>query len=505
MMQPVEGFERGRSELLSPNKQKVSTLPPTSFPQFFNDVDPYSGQDLRFYGGDRFASSLMHRQVNSVRQIVFGATAEAVSEATRPFRKQIAGAGLGAAIGNALSSRLYQGIIEGASILPGKAVLIGGGAAIGLLFGHGPSLLSDLYWTILGNFGYYRAPKEFNKIKPSSKKNPDGAIPYGDLILDPEDSSSIQIRGIMQSILAGNPLHNGIFYGDAGTGKSSVVQSFSHVPGYEVYAVSAGEMDFKAFENLTKWLKATAKNKRKILLDISEGERLLEKIALSDQFKEYFKTEYSSSQENYAIIFSCNYNYVVSAALEAISEDPAMARRMADRVKFSAPGPVVRVALLYRSVNKTLENKEFSREIGSHVFFEKAIFSDKNYLQEVVVPNTEGLSHDQLLTLGEKLVYLYFEAKKDEKEDLKTHLAKFSYLSENEEALKNPKPIDKLTQYLSNHKTETKWLKEQRTKEFHKSMDREAEDLPLLKLQLERRKLIQEIQSGDFSEAVKNP
>lgn len=452
-------------------------------------------------GGSKSDSAdFLKDQATMLKGMVYQSGKTGLTEATKPFGSEITGGILGYSLGRLACNAPP---LKNVSIFQGSADICGyfvGGvfATIGVMLAHGPvRLATNMYWGFWQQFGYYRRPDGIEKVHPRSKKYPDGAIPYEDLVFDPSDPASIKIRSTVKSMLAGNRLRNAIYYGDAGTGKSSAVQSFSHIPGYEVYSISGSEMTLEEFQQLTRWLRTSAKSSRKILVDISEADNILFSIATDQKFKIYFKQFYAASQENFALFFSCNYNREVNVALATISKDQALARRIEDRIRFSVPSAAVRVSLLLRRILEILQEDKFINDTNMLEFFEQEFFDDTTFLRNFVIPGTQGLSHSQVLILGEKLVYLYLEAREELEEGIPSSLKRFQHI-DTEQTIEIQSPKDKIKTYLSNRKSEDTWLREEKAKLIKQDMDAILEELPLLELQAKYRSLREAARTGNI-------
>ena len=366
--------------------------------------------------------------------------------------------------------------------------------AFGAISGWGPAnFLDDLQWSVRGLFGQVRPVEGLARIYPCD------AVRYDRLVFDQEDPASLWVKSIASSMKAKQPMENGVFYGDAGTGKTSVVHSFAHIPGYEVWSVTAAKMDLNQFKLLTRWIKHNAKPNRKILVDISEGDNLLWQLAFNSEFKAFFKQNYQSKQDNYALIFSCNFSMQVAQALKNLSMATETGRRLGARVRFTVPGPVVRLRLLYASIKKAISHRRFYGEVSQQVaeekqartlkFFEEKILQDSAVMEEVVL-YTDGLSHDEMIVLGHNLVYLYKEAIAEQKQALEEQESDdwtlFNGYAKHKSTRSLLDPEQKIIAFIKASKTVTEWVAREREELVKKEMDEIKANIPLLRLQAMR-------------------
>ncbi|MCB9229428.1 MAG: hypothetical protein H6618_07440 [Deltaproteobacteria bacterium] len=388
------------------------------------------------------------------------------------------------------------------SILPAM-----GGAALAF----GPArLLHKAKWWAKGLFGHAEPPEGLVQIHPKSAQHPDGALQYSELIFDPDDAASLQIKSSIRSMQRRQPLRNAIYFGDAGTGKSSAVQSFAYIKGYEVWSITAAKMDLDTFKQLTRWLQKTSSKNRKILVDVSEGDDILYNIALKEEFRNFFKNQYKSEQENYALIFSCNFSNKVGAALKIITDTEELARRFSDRIRFSVPGPAVRYKILKRSLERNVlkfhdvypDDHELAYFNQSSIadFFKNSILKNKEFITEDLIPATEGMSHDQMNILGAKLPDIYLVASRERQLYLMSQQqaeeadSEYSFIigDRTQDSISSHSPLDRIRLYLNNKRSEPEWIDAKQRELVERSMRDIEASLPLLRLQAEKQRLILE-------------
>ena len=374
---------------------------------------------------------------------------------------------------------------------------------------------SNFGWGVANLFGFYKIPKGLVQVHAKSKKHPDGAQPFSSLTFDHTDEAKLHVESTVRSIRQGDPLRNAIFYGDAGTGKSAVARSFAHLKGFKVYSVSGHRMGLSpprgdrknkedaSFSEITEWLKRASNKNNKIILDISEGDSLLAKIAHNDHFHNFFKKNYESSQENFALFFSCNFNADVGGALKKISETSELDRRFKDRINFKTPSAKVRMLLLKNSITdtiislsskKTIEDKSIFFEVND--FFD-SIFSNRQLIKGDFVTNTENYSHDHMIKLGQKLVQVYVIARLDELRGVDPRLTEFDYIDDMES--KYAQPLDQVLAVLRRPYGDSEWV-QNKTEEFIEKQHQDTvKQIPLMKKQQEYNNLQRALQSGNFN------
>lgn len=375
---------------------------------------------------------------------------------------------------------------------------------------------SKLGWGAAGLFGYHKTPKGLSQVNVKGKKHPDGAASFSSLTFDHTDEAKLHVESTFRSIQQGDPLKNAIFYGDAGTGKSAVSRSFAHLKGFKVYSVSGHQMNLErgrpirgqkqdetaTFKEITEWLKRVSNKNNKIILDISEGDFLLNKIASNSGFQNYFKKNYESSQENFALFFSCNFNAEVGEALKKISETSELDRRFKDRINFKTPSAKVRMLLLKNSITDTIINLSSKKSSeNKSIFFEVSnffdgVFSNHQLIKDDFVPSTEGYSHDHMIKLGQKLVQVFAIARLDELRGIDPRLTEFDYIDDKES--KFAEPLDQVLAVLKRPYGDSEWV-QQKTIEF---MEKQQEDfekkIPLLEKQRKFLELQRLVQTGNY-------
>lgn len=371
------------------------------------------------------------------------------------------------------------------------------------------SAFSSVYWGGASQFGHYKVPTGLVQVHVKGKKHPDGAIPFDSLTFDHTDEAKLHIESTVKSIQQGDPLKNAIFYGDAGTGKSAVARSFAHLKGFKVYSVSGHKMTLErskyghaSFKEITNWLKKASNKDNKIIIDISEGDSLLRNIAERDDFQNYFKKNYDSSQENFALFFSCNFNHHVGEALKKISETSELDRRFKDRVNFKTPSAKVRMLLLKNSITDTIINfssKKMNEDKSIYFdvtnFFD-GVFANHQLIKEDFVSSTEGYSHDHMIKLGQKLVQVFVIARVDQLQGIDPRLAEFDYIDDIES--KPADPLDQVLAVLRRPYGDSDWVQE-KTKQFvEKQMEDIKGQIPLLKLQREYHDLLNAVHAGNY-------
>lgn len=381
---------------------------------------------------------------------------------------------------------------------------------------------SNQSWWVASWFGFHKIPTGLVQVMPKSKKHPDGAIPFSSLTFDHYDEAKLHIQSTVRSITQGDPLKNAIFYGDAGTGKSAVARSFAHLKGFKVYSVSGHEMDLyktkqnrnakftrsspekPSFQEITEWLKKASNKNNKIIVDISEGDHLLTQIATNPKYQNYFKQSYESSQQNYALFFSCNFNVQVGNALKQISETSELDRRFKDRVNFKTPSGKVRMLLLKDSINNTIFNlsSKSSKKQDKSIYFEASSFFDDIFLNRGLIKsdfigNTEGYSHDHMIKLGQKLVQVYAISRYDQLTGLDPRLNEFNYIDNKVTAAADP--LEQVLAVLRRPYGDSEWVMKKTEELIEKRHADVVKQIPLLKKEQEFQNLQRAIQSGNYN------
>ena len=393
------------------------------------------------------------------------------------------------------------------------------------------SFASNQSWKLAGLFGYHKVPTGLAQVMPRSKKFPDGAVPFNRLTFDHYDEAKLHIQSTVRSIQQGEPLKNAIFYGDAGTGKSAVTRSFAHLKGFKVYSVSGHEMLLErsappknkdsrfydqyikdlnkpSFQEITEWLKKASNKNNKIILDISEGDYLLNKIAMGGtpgvkpDFLNFFKQSYESSQQNFAIFISCNFNIGVGQSLKTISETSELDRRFKDRVNFKTPSAKVRMLLLKDSITNTIfdlsaksSKQNRSLYFEANGFFDD-LFLDRDLIKTDFIASTEGYSHDHMIKLGQKLVQVYAIARHDQLTGLDPRLNEFDYIDNT--VTKPAEPIDQVLAVLRRPYGDYEWVMKKTEELLQKKQDDYIKQIPLLQKEAKLHALQRALQSGNY-------
>ena len=346
--------------------------------------------------------------------------------------------------------------------------------------------------------GYYIVPGGLTEVKPRSAKHPDGALRYDSLTHDPFDSSSAKIRSTFNAISKGEPIKNGIYYGEAGTGKTASVRSFSHLPNFKVYSIDAKEVNLEKFSEITIWLKNASSKSRRIIIDFSEGDDMLFDIAYGgyeSSLKDYFKRNYDRVQAHYGIIFSCNYNLTTSYALKAIGKEEELRRRIEDRIEFKLPTEKVRLSLLQQSVNETLD-KRFQDDEEILGYFQNDFFRNTDILVDHVVPTTADMSHSRILSLGEKLVFLFDESRSSYNNGVSDKISQFDFIDGKTSTIDNP--TTQITKYLHDKKMEREWIQNQESKLMDDKIEELEQKIPLLIKQNQVKGLEKSLENGTY-------
>lgn len=369
--------------------------------------------------------------------------------------------------------------------------------------------------------GRAHKPEGMTRVYPKSDKHPDGAQHFNSLEFDKSSPAGQNIIASRRSALAGDALKNGIYYGDAGTGKSSFVRSFAHEKNFEVYSLSGENMTVNEFTNLYKWLVQKSSSKRRIYIDLSEGDNLLNLItgttnsgwSTNDEFKNLFKSLYDSAQQNFALIISCNYNSNVEKAIDTIVSTESLKRRFPTQIRFEVPNYPIRLKLFKAKALSVIEqtssfaNEEIRQEAKDFFTSLLNVRENKDWIRDILVKYTEGLSHNGVNTIASELVYVWIghndmlqrgqdleTSEWDELFDADSEVAEISSID-----TRDYKTV--LSDYLKLPSATRDWIKLEKEKLLQQQIEEMDRSIPLLKRQAEIAELERLIYSGQYDKA----
>lgn len=416
-----------------------------------------------------------------------------------------------------LATTLYMGIIAGQAInglgLFAKEIT----KTIQNLFSA--SLIVPAYWNYM--LGKVEFPKGLSRVYAKDQKHPDGAQHFDSLEFDKKSPAGQNIIASRRSALAGDALKNGIYYGDAGTGKSSFVRSFAHEKNFEVYSITGENMTVTEFTELYNWLVQNSSDDRRIYVDLSEGDHLLNLITgtasasswMNDNnFQNIFKSLYDSAQQNFALIISCNYNTNVEKAIDVLLSNEALKRRFPTQIRFEVPNYPIRLKLFKEKAftvikeTNSFANEEIRQEATD--FFTNLLnpSENKEWLRDILVTYTEGLSHNGVNTLATELVYVWIGhndmLQKGEDPEISEWDTLFDENMETDIADSSSSDyVSVLTDYLKLPSATRDWIKLEKEKLLEQKIEEMDRSIPLLKRQAEIAELQRLIYSGQYDKA----